>query len=60
MPPPMGRPKSENPKGNFVAARMDDETTRKLEYCMEVLGLTKAEVLRQGVERLYEEVTNKK
>lgn len=49
----MGRPKIENPKGTQVSARMDAETVRKLNYCMERLNLSKAEVLRRGVEQVY-------
>lgn len=56
MPPKMGRPKSDNPKGVQVTARMDEKTIEKLEFCMKTLGLTKAEVLRQGVEKVYETI----
>lgn len=60
MAPPMGRPKSDNPKNEFVATRMDAETIAKLEYCMKALNMTRAEVLRQGVERVYQEVASNK
>lgn len=56
---PMGRPKIDNPRDTKVSARMDAETIKKLEYCMKALGMTKAEVLRQGVERVYQELTGK-
>lgn len=56
MSPRTGRPKIDNPKGEQVSARMDAETIRKLEYCMQALGLTKAEVLRQGVEKVYQSI----
>lgn len=49
----MGRPKTENPKQTQVTARMDAETIRKLNHCMERLNLSKAEVLRRGVEQVY-------
>lgn len=60
MTPPMGRPRIENPKATQVSARMDAETICKLEYCMKALNMTKAEVLREGVERVYQEASNKK
>ena len=60
MTPPMGRPRIDNPKATQVSARMDAETIRKLEYCMKTLNMTKAEVLREGVERVYQEASNKK
>ena len=56
MAPQMGRPKIDNPKGVQVSARMDAETIRKLEYCMKALNLTKAEVLRQGVEKVFQSI----
>lgn len=56
MSPRTGRPKLENKKGTQVTARMDAETIKKLEFCMKTLNLTKAEVLRQGVEKVYETI----
>jgi len=54
MSPRTGRPKAENPKGTQVTARMDAQTIEKLETCMRELNMTKAEVLRLGVEKVYE------
>ncbi len=55
-----GRPFSENPKNKQYRLRMDDEETKKLEYCVKALGLTKAEVIRQGIEEMYQKALNKK
>jgi predicted transcriptional regulator len=60
MSPRTGRPKSANPKGTQTTARLDADTVRKLEYCAAVLGVTKAEVLRQGVEAVYQRITTQK
>lgn len=60
MAPSMGRPKVENPKATQVSARMDADTVCKLEYCMKTLNMTKAEILREGVERMYQEASSKK
>ena len=56
MSPRTGRPKTDNPKGVQVSARMDAETIEKLEYCMKALDLTKAEVLRRGVEEVFQSI----
>lgn len=53
MSPRTGRPPSDNPKRNETRIRMTDEDVQKLEYCCKVFGITKAEVIRRGVEALY-------
>lgn len=50
-----GRPPSDNPKDRGYRLRVSDEDLEKLDYCAEVLGLTKAEVIRQGIDRMYAE-----
>lgn len=59
MTPPMGRPKIDNPKATQIAVRMDAETVRKLEYCVKALGKTKVEVIRVGIDKVYQELTGK-
>ena len=54
MAPPMGRPKADNPKAIQVSARLDAETVKKLEECAEELHETKAQVIRMGIEVVYE------
>ena len=54
-----GRPPSKNPKKNETRIRMTDGELEKLEYCCKVLGLTKAEVIRQGIDEMYEKALNK-
>lgn len=39
--------------------RMSGEELERLEYCCKVLGLTKAEVIRRGIDTVYEEAQNK-
>jgi predicted DNA-binding protein len=56
MTPRTGRPKSENPKKNDTRIRMSDEEVEMLNYCCQVLGLTKADVIRKGIKKVYEEV----
>ena len=54
MPTKKGRPLSENPKRNNTRIRMTDEERSRLEYAAKVLGLTKADVIRKGVDIMYE------
>jgi len=52
MPPPMGRPKIENPKNVDIKVRIDKETDAKLTaYCL-MYGITKTEAIRQGIHLL--------
>ena len=49
-----GRP-TNDPKVLNTRIRLSEGDKEKLEYCCEALGLTKAEVIRQGIERMYQE-----
>lgn len=59
MAPRTGRPPSENPKDRGYRLRVSDEDLEKLDYCAEVLGLTKAEIIRQGISLMYVEAQKK-
>lgn len=39
--------------------RMADDEMEKLDYCCKALGLTKAEVIRQGIDKMFEEAQKK-
>ena len=60
MSPSTGRPKSENPRDIQYRLRLTSDEVERLEYCCKVLGLTKAEVLRQGLQTMYEKAQEKK
>lgn len=51
----MGRP-TDNPKTNNYRIRMTDEELKKLERCCEGTGLSKADVIRLGINKVYEEL----
>jgi len=51
----VARPKSENPKHNQYRLRMTDDEMEMLEQCCERTGMTKAEVIRRGIELVYKE-----
>lgn len=59
MTPKIGRPKTENPRNVKVDTRLSKEEEEKLLYCCEVLGLTKAEVVRKGIDKVYNEILSK-
>lgn len=59
MTPRAGRPKIENARTMKVDTRLTEEEEEKLVYCCEVLGLTKAEVVRKGIEKVYNEILSK-
>ena len=47
-------PHPEKPLAHDLKVRVDDETLAKIEFCMKVLNLTRSEVLRKGVNTLYD------
>lgn len=59
MSPRTGRPKSEKIKGTMLRVRIDEETERKLEDTSNALGITKSEVVRNGIESEYKKATKK-
>lgn len=53
----MGRPLSGvSPKNDRIFIRVDDETKDKLEKCKEAFGLTTSEIVRQGIDRMCEDL----
>ena len=55
----MGRP-TELKKDSVIKARVDDLTIDKLEYCAKKTSLPKSEILRIGIDKVYEEVVGDK
>ena len=53
--PRTGRPTSD-PKKHETRIRMSDSEIEMLEYCCKASGLSKAEVIRQGVKEVYEKL----
>lgn len=60
MSPRTGRPPSDNPKNRGYRLRVTDAELEKLDYCCKALGLTKAEVIRQGIDKMYLEAQKAK
>lgn len=57
--PAHGRPPSKDPKIHDTKIRMSDNDIKMLKYCCEKTGKKKAEVIRMGVRKVYEDIKNK-
>ena len=55
MSPRTGRPKSQNPLSVEVKARIDLQTSEKLDLYCERTGLTRTEVIRKGIDLILGE-----
>lgn len=51
----MGRP-TDNPKIHQTRIRMSDEELQKLNYCSEILEISKTDVINMGIDKVYEEI----
>lgn len=56
MSPTKGRPPINNPKDTMIRVRMDKETVDKLDACAKALNTSRSEVLRQGIEKVADEM----
>lgn len=54
----MGRP-TENKKDFMLRVRLDNEQVEKLSYLEMKMSLTKSEIVRLGIENIYEKEKNK-
>lgn len=59
MSPPHGRPPSKDPKIHDTKIRMSDNDMMMLEYCCEQTGKKKAEIIRIGIKKVYDELKQK-
>lgn len=59
MSPKIGRPKSDNNKDTMFRVRLDEQEVMKLEFASKELGITKSEVVRNGIETEYQKSVNK-
>lgn len=49
----MGRP-TDNPKTNGYRIRLTDDELKKLDWCCQESGMSKADVLRLGIQKVFE------
>ncbi len=55
MTPRTGRP-TDDPKRVSVRIRLSESDDEKLAYCANVTGRTKADIIREGIDKVYQEV----
>lgn len=58
MSPRTGRP-TVNPKQNRESFRLSDSDIEKLKFCMEKMKMTKTDIIRKGIELVYQEAKKK-
>jgi len=59
MTPRTGRPPSNDPRKLSTRIRMTDSDIEKLDYCSKTTGKTKAEIIREGIDKVYNELKAK-
>lgn len=57
MSPAYGRPPSKDPKRNDTRIRLTDSERKKLDFCSDKTGMTKADVIRHGIDMVYQKIT---
>lgn len=55
----MGRPPAENPLKDRIFVLVSNETKEKLGKCRESLGMTTSDVVRKGIDRIYDDLNKK-
>lgn len=50
---------TEDPKSIRLEIRLTEDRQAMLDYCVKVLGLPKAEIIRRGIDRMYAEAQEK-
>lgn len=58
MSPRTGRPTTD-PKSNWTGFRLSDNDIKKLEYCVKETGKSKAEIVREGIDLVYQKIAKK-
>ena len=54
----MGRP-TDNPKDISLKVRLDKETDEKLNECVRITEVSKAEVIRRGIHKVHDDLEKK-
>ena len=60
MSPRTGRPIVGKPKNQRLSVRADNETLQKIDECAKTTGQTKTEVVREGVNLIWEKTVGAK
>lgn len=51
----MGRP-TDNPKSYRESFRLSEKDMEKMKFCMEVTGMSKTDIVRQGIDEVYRKI----
>ncbi len=54
QPNKMGRPPADNPKDKTLRIRVDTSTLEKLDDCSEALDTNRSEIVRKGIDMVYD------
>lgn len=54
----MGRP-TDNPREERLGFRVSEEESKMIQYCIKHSGMSKSDILRLGIKKVYEEIKNK-
>lgn len=57
--PAHGRPPSKDPKRNDMRIRLTDSEREKLDYCSEKTGKNKSDIIREGIDLVYQKLNKK-
>ncbi len=52
----MGRPPAEKPLKDRIFVLLSEESRSKLEQCKEALGATTSDVVRKGIDKVYDDL----
>lgn len=55
MSPRTGRP-TNDPKSNWTGFRLSDNDIQKLDYCSKQTGMSRAEIVRKGIDLVYQQI----
>lgn len=57
----MGRPPTgDKPMKDRIFVLVNDETKEKLEQCKKALGTTTSDIVRKGIDRVYDDLKNRR
>ena len=54
----MGRP-TDDPKTHAMQIRLSDKDKEKLDYCSAQTGMSRADIIRMGIDKIYQSLLDK-
>lgn len=59
MSPRTGRPTTDPRGENRTGVRLTETDMNKLEFCIKETGMTKTEIIRKGIDLVYQQIAKK-